>query len=156
MQCHYVNQKIYNELQKSNPDTAIEASRCKNEAVEGYTRCSEHGGSSLITFFSRGLKADQKLRFEELYNNILETYKLPTDNLLVLNLIAATCREIVTSHNADPMQHRGCINQALQYAKELNLTPRELKSKDTPDEEVEKEKKDIEAIVVKRLELIKQ
>jgi len=128
LQCHHINQDKYDELSKTIPkDRALSQSRCEENAVEGYTRCSQHGGSSLVQFFSRDLKPDQQIQFKELFENMLDKYSIDTENLFLMNVLAATCRELTLSHNANVLDLRGSINQALSYAKELALTPKEQK-----------------------------
>jgi len=157
MQCHHINQQLYNELSKSiSQDEALQKSRCQNETATGYTRCPEHGGNSLIQYFSRDLKPDQKLHFKELYENMISTYRIPTDNLFIVNILAATCREIALSHNADTNKLRTCISHALSCARELAITPREQKHKELHlhmGEELREETEKIEDIVKHRMEL---
>lgn len=162
MQCHFINQEEYNELSKTiSEDDALEKSRCQADAVEGYTRCEEHGGADITHFYSGNMMPDQKLRFKELFINVMDTYKIPRDNLLVTNIISATCREIILSHNADPSLLRSGINQALAYAKELNLTPKERKGNQSEfhihmDENMKGAVDNIESIVKERLALQEQ
>jgi len=156
MQCSYYNTKKYEELiqQNKTKEEAMNLTRCKNQALKGYTRCEEHGGGDIKEFFTRNLHPDEKVRYIQLFNNMVEEYKIPTHDQFQINLLALICRKIILSHQSEEPEKD--ITQILSIARELAITPREMKHTqvdiNVPQEFVHKQE-EIEAIVQQRIAL---
>lgn len=159
MQCNHINKQKYEELlPKLGEEQALEQSRCTDKAKEGYSRCEKHGGGTIIEFYSRGLKEDECIRLKALYEDMIEKYEIPEDNQFLINLTAATARQLVSSHNASLEDIQKCISQAIRIGNELAITPKERKRTEIninlPPPEVQEKVKDIQAIVSERMKLV--
>ena len=159
MQCNHINKQKYEELLSTlTEEQALEQSRCIDTAKQGYSRCKEHGGGTVIEFYSRGLKEDECIRLKALYEDMIDKYEIPEDNQFLVNLIAATARQIISCHNADPEEIQKSINQAIRIGSELAITPKERKRTEIninlPGPEIQEKVKDIQAIVSERMKLV--
>ena len=131
---------------------AMEHARCSNDARKNHTRCKEHGGGDILNFFARDMQEDVRDRFYELYVNIVETYKIDETNLFICNILAMTCREIVTSHSAKSGDMVKYIQNAISMGRDLMLTPRERKTMSvTVTNDTKRDKNEIEAMVRARI-----
>lgn len=131
-----------------------EDTRCPNSVVQGYTRCFEHGGGDIREFYTRQFMEDEKIRFYGLYDNIIEKYNIPTDDQLLVNLLAATCRKLIQCHNAENFDKD--IQQVLSLARELAITPKERKHSELHvhmDKKTGEAIQSVEDIVAERLAL---
>jgi len=156
--CTFVNVNEAREFLKGNPNAdreeAMNHARCKIDSKRGFTRCEEHGAGDVISQYTRGLRDDERDKFKELYDNIIQTYIVDEKNLYVCNLIAMTCKEIITSHDANPEEMLKHIQNAVSLGSSLTLNPKERK---TMRVEVKtdaiKDAEEVEAIVAKRIEM---
>lgn len=158
MQCNHYDQTKCDQLTKKGmpQEQAMNQTRCIAPSVPGYTRCKEHGGGDISEFFTRDMKPDEKIRFKELYENMIEQFNISRTNLYILNLLAANARAIICAHSANPDDIQKHINQSLQLGKELTLTPKERKHKELHihmDENLKEHAESIENIVRERIAL---
>lgn len=158
MQCNHINEPLYKTLIENGieQEHALEQSRCSEDSVPGYTRCSEHGGGDLSEFYSRDMQPDEKLRFRELFNNTKERQNIPKDDLMQMNYLAMSCRQIILSHNCSPDEMYDNTMKSIQINRELAITPREKKSGKldiTVGKKVEESALQIEELVKQRTAL---
>ena len=131
-QCTFINTDEAREFLKANPqasrESAMDHARCTSDVKKGYTRCEEHGAGDVISQYTRDMQEDHRERFKELYNNIIETYNVDEKNLYVCNLVAMTCREMITSQNAEGKDILKHIQNAASLGAHLTLNPKERKT----------------------------